>query len=47
MNYFLRELCRDDIEEINAWRNNREIVSNLGAPFRFINKNIDDAWFDS
>lgn len=47
MNYFLRELCRDDIEEINAWRNDREIISSLAAPFRFIGKNIDDAWYES
>jgi len=47
MTYILRELSRDDINEINSWRNNRDIISSLGAPFRFINRDVDDAWFSA
>lgn len=44
--YKLRELCRKDLETINLWRNNEEIINDLGAPFRFINQEVDDKWFD-
>ena len=39
--YRLRELERKDISTINKWRNNEDIISNLGAPFRYINQDID------
>lgn len=45
--YKLRELCRNDLEAINKWRNNPEIIASLGAPFRFINLEVDSRWFDS
>lgn len=45
--YKLRELERKDLETINSWRNNPELISFLGAPFRYINKEVDDKWFDS
>lgn len=45
--YRLRELERKDISNINEWRNNEDIISNLGAPFRYINQDIDNKWFDS
>lgn len=45
--YRLRELERKDISTINKWRNNEDIISNLGAPFRYINQDIDNKWFDS
>ena len=45
--YRLRELERKDISKINEWRNNEDIISNLGAPFRYINQDIDNKWFDS
>lgn len=47
MNYTLRELTRNDIEKINEWRNNHDIIDNLGAPFRYISKDIDESWFSS
>ena len=43
----LRELERDDIPILNKWRNDPELISCLGAPFRFINQDVDYAWFDS
>lgn len=43
----LRELNRSDIEEINKWRNNNELIDFLGAPFRYINLDVDNDWYDS
>ncbi len=45
--YGMRELARVDINAINAWRADRETVDCLGAPFRYIGREIDEAWFDS
>ena len=45
--YRIRELERKDIEIINSWRNNRELIANLGAPFRFINQDVDNAWYEN
>lgn len=45
--YQLRELERKDIPTINRWRNDRELVQFLGAPFRFINRETDEKWYDN
>lgn len=45
--YKLRELARKDIEFINNWRNDPELISFLGAPFRYINVDVDENWFDN
>lgn len=45
--YYLREIEREDIPEINKWRNDKEIIDNLGAPFRFINQEVDTEWFNA
>ena len=47
MEYRLRELARRDIATINGWRADRELISCLGAPYRFINQEVDEAWFDA
>lgn len=47
MGYRLRELERKDIPIINGWRADRELISCLGAPYRFINQEVDEAWFDA
>lgn len=47
MSYFLREISREDMPIINSWRNNPEIIENLGSPFRYVSKEVDDAWFSS
>lgn len=44
--YRLRELERKDIETINRWRNDPELIECLGAPFRFINADVDQRWYD-
>lgn len=43
----LRELERKDLQEINKWRNNPELIELLGAPFRYINLDVDVKWFES
>lgn len=43
----LRELEKNDISVINKWRNNPDIISSLGAPFRYINQDVDEKWFDN
>ena len=43
----LRELEAADLPSINRWRTDRETVASLGAPFRFIARAVDDAWYKS
>ena len=45
--YKLRELRREDIPTINCWRNKPELIEYLGAPFRYINPDVDYKWFDN
>lgn len=45
--YQLRELERKDLSAINTWRNQPELIAQLGAPFRYINPEVDSRWFDS
>lgn len=47
MHYRLRELEKKDLPVINEWRNDPELIAQLGAPYRFINLSVDEAWFDS
>ena len=43
----LRELDKKDIAIINEWRNDPELISYLGAPYRFINVTVDENWYNS
>lgn len=45
--YKLRELKRKDLYTINNWRNYKELTSFLGAPYRFINYEVDVKWYES
>ena len=47
MDIYLREIQRSDLPNINRWRNDKNLINFLGAPFRFINIEIDEKWFDS
>lgn len=47
MRYYLREISREDIPTINSWRNDPEVIESLGSPFRYVTKEVDDAWFSS
>ena len=44
--YKLRELERDDIKRINKWRNDPDLIACLGAPYRYINEDVDSDWYD-
>lgn len=43
----LRELDRKDLAVINKWRNDAELISLLGAPYRYINLDVDIKWFEA
>ncbi|MCI8730197.1 MAG: GNAT family N-acetyltransferase [Lachnospiraceae bacterium] len=43
----LRELERKDINEINLWRNKYGLIAMLGAPYRYINEEIDLKWYEN
>lgn len=45
--YKLRELSRKDIIQINVWRNDQDLIALLGAPFRYINLDVDTDWFEA
>jgi len=42
----LRELSRDDLATITGWRNQPEAVERLGSPFRYVDGEVDAAWFN-
>ena len=44
--YKLREITKEDMKEINKWRNDPELIACLGAPYRYINEEVDYNWFD-
>ena len=43
----LRELARKDLESINKWRNNHTLIDFLGAPYRYINIEVDIKWYEN
>lgn len=45
--YKLRELEKKDLAIINKWRNDRNLISNLGAPYRYINLEVDEKWYEN
>ncbi|MBQ7346476.1 MAG: GNAT family N-acetyltransferase [Clostridia bacterium] len=44
--YKLRELEREDLKKINKWRNDPNLIACLGAPYRYINEDVDQEWYD-
>lgn len=44
--YKLRELERIDLDRINKWRNDPNLIACLGAPYRYINEDVDIEWYD-
>lgn len=44
---FLREISKDDIKTINKWRNNKNLIDFLGSPFRFVNVETEEEWFNA
>lgn len=45
--YMLRELERGDLPEVNRWRRDPAMIGRLTAPYRFINEEVDERWFDA
>lgn len=45
--YILREIEKTDMPVINKWRKDPELIQKLCAPYRYINQEVDDAWFDN
>ena len=45
--YRLRELSHKDIKKINEWRADKELIDSLGAPYRYIDMEIDEQWYQS
>lgn len=45
--YKLRELERADMTTVNKWRNDPDLIACLGAPFRYINIDVDEAWYEN
>ena len=45
--YKLREIEKKDLVVINSWRNDVDLISCLGATFRYINIDVDLKWFDN
>lgn len=43
----LRELNENDLDTINTWRNDKNLIDNLGAPFRFIGPEVDKRWYEN
>jgi RimJ/RimL family protein N-acetyltransferase len=44
---YLREITEKDIEVINIWRNDLNLIDLLGANFRYINIETDREWFNN
>jgi RimJ/RimL family protein N-acetyltransferase len=42
----LREIAREDLISINRWRQDSDLMAGLGAPARYINEEVEHAWFD-
>ena len=43
----LRKLNENDLSIINTWRNDKDLIDNLGAPFRFIEPGVDKRWYEN
>ena len=46
MDFFLRELSREDVPTINTWRNDSALIGMLGAAFRYVSEAVDHKWFE-
>jgi RimJ/RimL family protein N-acetyltransferase len=43
----LRELAGSDLDAINRWRNDPELVALLGGSFRHVCRAVDERWYES
>jgi RimJ/RimL family protein N-acetyltransferase len=42
---YLREITQIDTEKTFIWRNDKEIISGLCSPFRYVNLETEEQWF--
>jgi diamine N-acetyltransferase len=42
----LREIERSDVPVIHSWRSDHAVVDSLTGVFRYVNREVDDEWFD-
>lgn len=47
MNIQIRELSKNDLIEINKWRNDHEVIDLLGNNFLYIAKEVDEKWYEN
>lgn len=47
MTIHLRELCKADLELINSWRNDHEVIDLLGNNFLYIAREVDENWYEN
>ena len=45
--YKLRELKKEDLTQINKWRNDPHLIACLGAPYRYINEDVERDWYET
>lgn len=45
--YTIRKLQNKDISKISSWKNNKELLLNIGTPEKFINQQINEEWFEN
>jgi diamine N-acetyltransferase len=43
----LRELEYTDLERLNSWRNDPELIASLGGGFSYISQEIDNRWYEN
>lgn len=47
MNIQLREISKNDLPEINKWRNDHAVIDLLGNNFLYIANEVDEKWYEN
>ena len=42
----LRELRASDLPVLNQWRADRELIDQLGSPFRYVGPDVEQRWYE-
>lgn len=45
--FYLREISSKDLIALNKWRNDPEVIDQLGAAFRYIDLSVDEGWLNN
>ncbi|MHC1750268.1 MAG: GNAT family N-acetyltransferase [Cellulosilyticaceae bacterium] len=46
MEVYLKDMGREDVEYINKWRKNKNLIARIGGNFRYVNLEADMQWFE-